>query len=121
MKSIDFPGAYLKIGEGQEQYDTIHALPVDGEEGEVISVFELTDEEVAEIVRTKKLFYSRLTFKQSFQPFRMSAFPIPIKVKLLFSGEDESELKSLDAFVCETGVEIPGHTKTPEGKYVKND
>lgn len=63
MKSIDFPGATLKIGKNQEDiYNVIHALPVGGPEGEIIACFELTDEEIEEIRRTKKLYYSRWTF-----------------------------------------------------------
>jgi Zn ribbon nucleic-acid-binding protein len=88
MQSIDFPGAVFKIGAGQDQYNTLHAMPVGtGEEDEVVMVFELTDEEVEQIRKTKKLFYHRLRFSRltperieemtktmynPFQPFRIS-------------------------------------------------
>lgn len=62
MKSIPFPGATLQIGKGQPEYNVIHAMPVGGPEGEIIACFELTDEEVEQIVKTKKIFYSRWTF-----------------------------------------------------------
>lgn len=63
MKSIDFPGATLKIGANQTDiYNVIHAMPVGGPEGEIIACFELTDDEIEEIVSTKKIYYHRWTF-----------------------------------------------------------
>lgn len=131
MKSIDFPGAFLKIGEGQDEYHTIHAMPLDGPEGEVIAMYELTDEEVQQIVKTKKIFYSRWTFHNQsvcrhcnqitptgFQPFRMSTEPIQFKAKLTFEGGD---VREVDAEVGPDGVNVHGYTKTPEGKYIKNE
>lgn len=130
MKSIDYPGAFLKIGGSQEEYHTVHAMPLDGQEGEVVAIYELTEQEIAEIVKTKRIIYSRLTFGNQavckhcnqitpvgFQPFSMSAFPVPFKAKLDFSGE----LREVDAFIATDGVQIPGYSKTPEGKFVKND
>lgn len=51
MKSIDFPGAYLKIGQGQDEYHVIHAMPINNEQGEIIAMYELTDEEIEAIVQ----------------------------------------------------------------------
>ena len=63
MKSIDFPGATLKIGANQKDtYNVIHAIPVGGPEGAIIACFELTDDEVAEVVKTKRIYYHRWTF-----------------------------------------------------------
>jgi hypothetical protein len=131
MKSIDFPGAYLKIGDGQEEYHTVHAMPIDGPEGEVIAIYQLTEEEVRQIVETKTLFYSRFTFHNQtacrhcnqitptgFQPFRMSTEPIPFKAKLTFGNGD---VKEVDAFVHHDGVRIPGYKKTPEGQFVESN
>lgn len=72
MKSIKFPGCILEIGKGQEQYNTLHAMPQYGTEGEVVMCFEMTDEEVARIVETKKIWYFRWTFNQPFQPMRIT-------------------------------------------------
>jgi hypothetical protein len=72
MQSIKFPGATLEIGKGQEQYNTLHAMPQPGPEGEVIMCFELTDEEIERIKETKKLWYFRWTFNHPFQPMRIS-------------------------------------------------
>lgn len=69
MRSLKFEGADLAIGGTQNQYNTLHARKKPT--GEVIMIFELTDEEVAEIVRTKKLVYSRLVGNSAFQPMKI--------------------------------------------------
>lgn len=120
----------MKIGAGQEEYTTIHAMPIDGREGEVIAMFRLTEEEIRQIVETKTIFYSRLTFhnvvqcehcntptKVGFQPMRMTTEPPKIKVKLIF---DSGEPTEVDGEVRHDGVHVFGYTKTPEGKYVKD-
>jgi hypothetical protein len=74
MISIDFPGATLKIGKKQaDVYSVIHAMPMGGKEGEIIACFELSDEELAEVIKTKRIYYSRWTFGYPFQPMRLSA------------------------------------------------
>lgn len=81
MKSINFEDATLKIGGKQEEYETLHAVLLSGKEKEVIMIFELTDEEVAEIVRNKRLYYSRFTFGYNFQPMRISTAPFSLEKK----------------------------------------
>jgi hypothetical protein len=76
MRSLKFNGCTHAIAGTQNQYKTLHAQRLPGKEGEVLMIFELTDEEVAEIVRTKKIVYSRLTFGDPFQPFKiMTVWP----------------------------------------------
>lgn len=131
MKSIDFPGAYLKIGEGQDQYNTVHAMPIDGNEGQIFAIYRLSDEEVERIVKSKTLYYSRLTFHNQaecrhcnkitptgFQPFLITTEPPKINVKLVY---DEGQVTEVEAEIREGGVHIPGYIKTMEGKYVKAD
>jgi hypothetical protein len=71
MKSIEFPGATLKIGKDQPEYNTLHAMPIGGPQGEVICCFELSDEEISDIVKNKRIYYSRWTFNNPFQPMRL--------------------------------------------------
>lgn len=131
MKSIDFPGAYLKIGEGQSEYHTIHAMPIEGPEGEVICVYQLTEEEIRQIVETKTLFYSRWTFGNvcqckkcgstvpvGFQPMRIQTDPPHIKVKLSYP---DGSLVEVDGELRPDGVHVPGYQKTASGQYVKID
>lgn len=80
MKPIDFEGINTVIGQSQDCYLPLPALikdhtvedeegdPVVIENGNVISCWELTDEEVAQIVKTKKVWLSTLTFGGPFQP-----------------------------------------------------
>lgn len=71
MRSVKFPGCNLEIGKGQPEYSVIHAMQVPGPEGEIIACYELTDDEIKQINKTGKIFYSRLTFGQKFQPMRL--------------------------------------------------
>lgn len=129
MKSIDFKGAYMKIGAGQEEYNVIHAMPLDNPQGEVLAVYKLSDEERAKVAETGIIYYSRLTFGNQtvckhcqkitpvgFQPFLMSIEPLKFNVKLSY---ENGEVIEVEAELREDGVHIPGYTKTPEGKYVK--
>lgn len=82
MRSLKFEGCNMAIAGNQQQYQTIHAKlePT----GECTMIFELTDEEVAEIVRTKKIVYQRLTIGNKFQPMKiMTQWPGEVAPRLL--------------------------------------
>lgn len=116
MKSIDFPGATLKIGANQTDiYNVIHAYPLEGQEGEVIAIYELTDEEAEQIAKNKKIYYSRLTFGGKFQPMRLQAEPVAINVKMNY--EDGSPMGEFIAYITSNGIEIPGFKKNDNGSY----
>jgi hypothetical protein len=87
MKAIEFPEMNAVLGANQPEYSP---LPVhieycrDGE-GELITdkegktipqemtcCLELSDEEIAEMVRTKQLFFTQAVFGEKFHPIRMS-------------------------------------------------
>jgi hypothetical protein len=55
MKSIHFPEVTNKIGEKQEEFNTLEACwnPV---ESSACVCFELTEEEVLQMVKTKKIY-----------------------------------------------------------------
>lgn len=72
MKSIKFPGCDFEIGKGQPEYDVLHAMRVPSNEGEVIICFELTQAEIEDLIRTRKLYYMRWTFGEPFQPMRLT-------------------------------------------------
>lgn len=91
MKAVDFPQRNVMLAESQEEYET---LPVFCEMKEVIvpnepgqpqnaivtkevpwsmtACFELSDREIEEIVKTRKLYYTQMLFGGQFQPVRMS-------------------------------------------------
>lgn len=70
MRSVRFEGS-RPIAGSQQQYNTLHAQFVPGKEGERRIIFELTDDEVNEIVRTRKLIYRQLTFGNLYQPMNI--------------------------------------------------
>jgi hypothetical protein len=70
MLSEKFPEADVEIGKGQPEYFTIHAKHVGG--GEVVSCWVLSDEEIETILKTRRIWYHRLTFGQPFQPMRIT-------------------------------------------------
>jgi hypothetical protein len=80
MKSIKLPGMDLPIGEGQPEYTVLHAAKIPGADGELLMCFELSDEEMAILIKTKRIYYSRLRFDNAcqkcqapllFQPMRL--------------------------------------------------
>lgn len=76
MHSVELPGARLKIGAGQDQYNVIHAIPVEGSpEGIIVAAYQLTDEEIEQIRKSRRIYYTRMTFFQDFQPMRIFTDP----------------------------------------------
>lgn len=83
MRSLFFKGCNKAIAGNQTQYNTLHAQELQ-EKGELLMIFELTDEEISEIVRTKKIVYRRLTFGGLFQPFSIEThWPLPEPPEIL--------------------------------------
>lgn len=93
MRAITFPEVNLELAKDQPEYDTLPVyvhwqeklLPVPEHRRfvggntvemrkiamEMVACFELTDEEVAEIVKTKKLWYRQMIFGNKFQPMNI--------------------------------------------------
>lgn len=70
MKPIEFDGCNVTFAKDQPEY-----LPLPAhrkEDGEVVSCWELTDEEIQEVIKTKKIYLSLLTFNKRIQPQRLS-------------------------------------------------
>lgn len=68
MKPIEFPGHNIVFGKDQPEYLPLPALAVGDDAGTVITCWELTDEEIAAIVKNRKIFLQQLTFKAALQP-----------------------------------------------------
>lgn len=79
MKPVSFDEMNTVIGENQAEYMPLPALVKpcsvrDGDDvnviprGNVISCWELSDEEIAEIVKTKRVYLSVLTFGEPVRP-----------------------------------------------------
>lgn len=71
MKPILFPGCNVEFAKDQPEYLPLPAILCAGDEGRVISCWELTDEEIAIISKTRKIYLNQLTFNQKLQPQRL--------------------------------------------------
>lgn len=73
MKSIDFAQANLPLAKDQPEYETLHVyfdrtdqtLPM-------TSCMELSEEEVREVIKTRKIWFKQLTFGKGYNPILMS-------------------------------------------------
>jgi hypothetical protein len=82
MKAIDFPQVNLRLAENQPEYETLPVFAdvrtVQTEKGprnvvwSMTVCYELSDEEIAEIIANKKLFYRQMLFGEQFQPVFLS-------------------------------------------------
>jgi hypothetical protein len=82
MNPIDFPQRNLMLAEDQPEYQTlpvhVERRLVDTKEGpkeilwSMTVVYELSDDEIAELVATKKLHYRQMLFGHQFQPIFIS-------------------------------------------------
>lgn len=88
MKSIEFPESNCALAKDQPEYQTLHVFVenkqcefVDPPTGKLYNkevpwsmtaCFELSDEEIEEIVRTKKLWFTQMVMGKLFQPVMMS-------------------------------------------------
>ena len=62
MKPKSFPGQNVIFGEHQPEYQDLPALVLPGNEGEVITCWELSDAEIAQVVKNKCIYFSQLVF-----------------------------------------------------------
>lgn len=76
MQSIKFPEAHHAIAEDQPEYETLYANLQHNDTTQsttITACFELTPEEVAEIVKTKKLWYQQMKGRHHpMQPINIS-------------------------------------------------
>ena len=66
MKPVEFKGQNVIFGNDQPEYLPLPALRMP--DGEVITCWELSDEEMMDIIQTKRIYLSQLTFNQSLHP-----------------------------------------------------
>lgn len=71
MKSVDFPGCNVQLGKGQEEYFTLPAMHMQDEEGTIYTCWELSDEELEQVKKTKRVYVRNLTFNQGFSPINV--------------------------------------------------
>lgn len=73
MKAIEFPEVNTRIAEHQEEYITLPAFN-NSWEGSMVCCFELSDDELAEVIKSKRFWLKVYTFGAEFPPICPSVF-----------------------------------------------
>lgn len=73
MKPVKFNECNLIIGKDQEEYLPLPAYLEPGENGQVVTCWELSEADLKRIQETKRVYVSTLTFHQPLQPIFLSA------------------------------------------------
>ncbi|HYG03308.1 MAG TPA: hypothetical protein VD927_12740 [Chryseosolibacter sp.] len=68
MKPVEFPGHNVVFAKDQPEYQPLPALRIPGPQGEVITCWEMTKEELAEVMLTGRIYFKQLTFNGPLQP-----------------------------------------------------
>lgn len=66
MKPIAFKGQNVVFGEGQKEYQPLPALKF--HDGQVITCWQFTEEEILQIIETRCMYINQLTFNMPLQP-----------------------------------------------------
>lgn len=89
MKPTEFEGQNVVFAKDQPQYQPLPAFKNDSQQGEVVQCWQLSDEEIETIVKTKRMWVMQMTFNAPLQPILLSTEP-------LVNTEATSEAKSDD-------------------------
>ena len=68
MKPVHFEEVNVVLGEGQEDYLSLPAFLASDPQGTVVTCWELSPEEIAEVQRTGRFWLMQLTFGGPLQP-----------------------------------------------------
>tara|TARA_R110002020_G_scaffold475112_1_gene708608 strand:+ start:4485 stop:4745 length:261 start_codon:yes stop_codon:yes gene_type:complete len=66
MKPVSFKGQNVVFAKDQPEYQPLPALKMP--DGEVITCWELSDQEIEDVTKTKRIYLQQLTFNQPLQP-----------------------------------------------------
>ncbi len=72
MKPIEFPEQNVVFAKDQLEYNPLPAHRTEDRESAVTSCWELSDEDLAEITKTRRIYVTLLTFRHPLQPIRIS-------------------------------------------------
>lgn len=90
MKPVPFPESNVIFAADQPQYQPLPAFRRP-DTGEVITVWDLSDEDLDKIQRTGRIYLSQLTFNQPLQPIMVSVDK-PEVLKKVEKKEPEKEI-----------------------------
>lgn len=71
MKPVKFPGQNVVFGENQPEYQPLPALAMP--DGEIITCWEITDEDIEKMTSSRRIYLSQLTFNRPLQPIKLMA------------------------------------------------
>lgn len=141
MKPVAFEGQNIVLGKGQPQYMELPALRCDDPSGTVWACWELDEADIADLIKSKKLWVGQLTFRQSFSPQIVSSV-MPGEVSIAAYKARQSVATETDTqgvaissptlmFYCPTdctgygygkdGLEYYGVLRYAEGQWIPND
>lgn len=69
MNAVTFPGVNRTYAEDQPQYTPLPVMAF--KNGQVISCWELSDEELAEVIKNKRVYLCQATFNTPLQPISL--------------------------------------------------
>ncbi len=128
MRAVEFPQANTILGASQPQYIPLPAhWDKTSPEQAMTSCFELTDEEVEEIVRTRRIWNTQLTFGRGYHPVRMSCSnPFEPQAPVVAESAEEKPLNEILPKELFTKIhEAIGHAsmcwEKPEGAGIFDD
>lgn len=112
MKSIDFPEANLPLAKDQPEYQTlyVHFQKFTVPYFPMTACFQLTDEEVEEIVRTRKLWFTQSTFGKGFSPITLSLmnpYENPIITDKIPDDENRTPAEAWDKTHFLSRIKVP--------------
>lgn len=73
MKPIKFEGVNRTYAEDQPEYQPLPVMAIPSPEGVVISCWEVSDEEIEEIKKNRRIYLSQWTFNQPLQPVLLAS------------------------------------------------
>lgn len=75
MKPIEFDGHNVVFAKDQPEYLPLPAMVLDTNEGEAVTCWELTAEELEAIQTTGRVWLRQLTFRAPLQPVNLTVYP----------------------------------------------
>ena len=76
MKPTEFEGQNVVFAKDQPEYQPLPAYKEDAPEGRVVHCWELSDEELEQVIKTKRIWVMQMTFNQPLQPVLVSSEPL---------------------------------------------
>lgn len=68
MRLIEFPEQTVVVAKDQPEYEPLPAHQFGDREGRITCCWELTDDELAELLKTKRIWHTVMTFGGPLQP-----------------------------------------------------